>query len=150
MAGCLTYPDREIVQILRDGQSADLVCRGDELVEFRVGGISRKPQSFTVVWIRATGIMLLLARVNDRNAVSEEYIGNHALGLGYVAGITVIVSISIIGPWDVAYLGNRGLSWFSTKFPRRVGSLQLEATELIVFERLLMLPLEDLKALTSW
>jgi hypothetical protein len=150
MIGCPTYPGWEIVQILGDGKSADLVCHSDELVQLRVGGISRKPQSFTVVWIRAAGKMLLLAGVDDRNTVSEEYIGNHALGLRYVAGITVVISISIIVPWGVAYLGNRGLSWFSMKFPRRVGSLHLEATELIIFERLLMLPLEDLKALTSW
>lgn len=43
-------------------------------------------------------------------------------------------------------LANRGLSWFSTKVPSRVESLQLDFTWFIMLYRLLMLPLVDWNA----
>lgn len=46
------------------------------------------------------------------------------------------------------YFAKRGLSWFSAKFPSNVGSTQSDATELIMLDRELILPLGEVKALT--
>jgi hypothetical protein len=47
------------------------------------------------------------------------------------------------------YWAKRGLSWFSKKFPRRVESLQVDFTVLIMLYRSVMLPEVDWKALRS-
>lgn len=47
------------------------------------------------------------------------------------------------------YEAKRGLSWFSTKFPRRVESLHVDFTVLIMLYRSVMLPEVDWKALRS-
>ena len=76
--------------------------------------------------------MLFLAGVDDGDAVGEEEEGDDIFGLGVVICVAGRDKYIFLYKVEETYCANRGLSWFSMKFPSKVGSEQLEATELIM------------------
>jgi hypothetical protein len=121
------------------------------LVERRACAVPGQPGCFAVGRVTAAAVMLFLASVDDRDSISEEDEGEDILRLRIVARVA---RRSVRGEKTLdsgmTYDANRGLSWFSMKFPSNVGSAQSEATELIMLYRLVMLPLVDSNAYSNW
>lgn len=126
------YLGLHVSRVLGDRQAADLVCGGDPGVQRSAGGVSGQPGGLAVSWVAASAVVLFLSGVDDGDTVAQEDEGDHVLSLRVVARVAADVSEALQEQRGKTHEAKRGLSWFSMKLPRSVGSLQLEATELIM------------------
>lgn len=85
----LTYLGSDVGGIRGNGEAADFVGRCDVLIQLSSRRVSRKPSCFSVSRICSTAIVLLLACIDDGNAVREKYKGDHILRLRVIGGVAV-------------------------------------------------------------
>lgn len=90
----LTYFGSNVRRIGGDGEAADFVGRRDVLVQFCSRRVSREPGCFTVSRVCTTAIVLLLACVDDGNAIGEKDEGDDILRLRVIRGVA-LNSVSI-------------------------------------------------------
>ena len=88
-------------RVVADGVLASLVKVGDELVQLCIGVVPGEPESFSVVRVVGTTagiVMLLLALVQDGNAVGNHGVGDDVaclsdiLVLGWKARVVVVLA----------------------------------------------------------
>lgn len=92
-----TYVVRDVVLVLADCPVPNLVRLRDESVKFAIGVIARGPEGLPVVGILGAGEVLLLAGVDDGDAVCHDSEGGGVLGEGHVARVSVSISTVLYG-----------------------------------------------------
>lgn len=83
------YLEVDVFLVLLDGQVADLVRRGNHLVQLAFGVITTGPGRFAVGGVFAAGEVLFLACVDDGDTIGQDGVCGDVLGQSDVLGVSI-------------------------------------------------------------